>query len=237
MDENQGTKSKWNRPLRIASILILLPLLTSCINGTIDIKLNEKALATGTFHLEINKQLGAMMGMTSTKTALATLTKESGLPKDAKTKVTENDDSYLFDVEIKEVPLEDSSATAKVLPNGNIEFHYVTVVEEPSADESDPDLSGLAQSRIEYKVQMPGKILQVSGEGQKAFKKLDETKFEISDESKFSIDLRITSSVDKSIFSKIISSITRSTITCTKGKVTKKVSGNKPICPKGYTKK
>lgn len=216
---------------------IVVPLLAGCINGSMDLKIDDKALGTGTLHMEINKQMASLIGMTSKQSALEMITGEDGFPKDAKTKVTENETSYIFDVTIKDMSLTDSSPIAKVLSDGRIEFTYVAEGETSSSDDSTSDFPGLTGSFFNYTVEMPGKIQSITGIGQSALKKINDRKFQIRDDTKTAINLKIISSVDKSLVGKIISSITRSTITCVKGKEIKKITASKPTCPKGYVKR
>lgn len=193
--------------------------------------------------MEINKQLGALMGMTSIKTAREILTSEdSELPKGTDLKVTENDVSYIVDMKVKDLAFikEEEGLKARVLLNGDIEVRITgpeeKTEEETAEEEEDFDMPGV-EAYMDYKIEMPGKIKSITGVGNELVKKISDTKFSIHDDTKIPFEVVIISSVEKSLVDQITSFFKKTTITCVKGKSTKKVTGKNPVCPSGYKKK
>jgi hypothetical protein len=223
---------KSNRLILLLSGLILAPLLTGCMNVKVDLKIDQAARATGTYNIEFDKEAAESFEITSKEEMFGVLTeKNSGLKK-GDVKLSESDKNYIADIYVKSTPLDDKDMLAEVLPNGDIKFRYYA---EPSSNsESDlemmesfgwtPEMMGTYVVVIE----MPGKIKSISASATK----LSDTKFKISHLVSDGANIEVVSSVDKSIVKKLMEVVKKPSVTCIKGKVTKKFDGNK--CPAGF---
>jgi len=136
--------------------------LTGCLNIGADISLNAKAEATGSFTIDVPKQVAVMMGITSAKSLESTLLESEDLkfPRGNSVDVKETDTSYVMTVKMINAPLMEDEMKAEVLPDGRIKF---TFGNKGSIDTSGMDL-GITMGSISVKVVFPGELVEVSPE-------------------------------------------------------------------------
>ena len=136
--------------------------LSGCLNVSADISLNAKAEATGSYTVDIPKQVAAMMGITSAESLEGTLleSKDLNLPRGNSVDVKETDTSYVMTVKLMNAPLTEDEMKAEVLPDGRIKF---TFGNEGSTDTGGMDL-GVTMGSISVKVVFPGDLVEVSPE-------------------------------------------------------------------------
>ncbi len=81
--------------------------LSGCLNISADISLNAKAEATGSFTIDVPKQVAAMMGITSAESLESTLLESENFkfPRGNSVEVKETDTSFVMTVEMVNAPL------------------------------------------------------------------------------------------------------------------------------------
>ncbi|TRZ72809.1 MAG: hypothetical protein D4R95_04570 [Actinobacteria bacterium] len=84
-----------------------LLILSGCLNISADISLNAKAEASGSYTVDIPKQVAAMMGITSAGSLESTLleSEDFNLPRGNSVDVKETDTSYVMTVKLMNAPL------------------------------------------------------------------------------------------------------------------------------------
>jgi hypothetical protein len=205
------------------------------MNIKVDLKIDQAARATGTYHIEFDKEAAASFEVTSKEEMFKVLTEKNSELKKGDVKLSESAKNYIADISVRGTPLDDKDMKAQVLSNGDIKFHYYAESSKNTASDIEmmeslgwtPEMMG----NYEIIIEMPGKIKSMSG----AATKISETKFKISHLVSDGATVDVVSSVDKSLVTKLIEVVKKPTVTCLKGKATKKFDGNK--CPAGYTLK
>ena len=136
--------------------------LTGCLNIGADISLNAKAEATGSFTIDVPKQVAAMMGITSAESLESTLLESENFkfPRGNSVEVNETDASYVMTVKMINAPLTRDEMKAEVLPDGRIKF---TFGNKGSTETGGMDL-GIKMGSISVKVVFPGDLVEVSPE-------------------------------------------------------------------------
>ena len=136
--------------------------LSGCLNVSADISLNAKAEASGSFTIDVPKQVAAMMGITSAESLESTLleSEDLNLPRGNSVDVKETDTSYVMTVKMINAPLTKDEMKAEVLPDGRIKFAFGN---KGSIDTSGMDL-GITMGSISVKVVFPGDLVEVSPE-------------------------------------------------------------------------
>jgi len=136
--------------------------LSGCLNINAEISLNGRAEASGSFTIDVPKQVAAMMGITSAESLESTLleSEDLNLPRGNSVDVKETDTSYVMTVTMINAPLTEDEMKAEVLPDGRIKF---TFGNEGSIDTSGMDL-GITMGSISVKVVFPGNLVEVSPE-------------------------------------------------------------------------
>ena len=136
--------------------------LSGCLNISADISLNAKAEASGSFTIDVPKQVAVMMGIMSAESLESTLLESEDLkfPRGNSVDVKETDTSYVMTVKMINAPLTEDEMRAEVLPDGRIKF---TFGNKGSIDTSGMDL-GITMGSISVKVVFPGDLVEVSPE-------------------------------------------------------------------------
>jgi len=137
-------------------------ILSGCLNISADISLNAKAEATGSFTIDVPKQVAAMMGITSADSLESTLLESENFkfPRGNSVEVNETDASYVMTVKMINALLTEDEMKADVLPDGRIKF---TFGNKGSTDTGGMDL-GIKMGSISVKVVFPGDLVEVSPE-------------------------------------------------------------------------
>ena len=219
----------------LVTALFLVPMLSGCMNIKVDLKIDQAARATGSYYVEFDKETAANFEISSKEEMFAFLTEKNSELKKGDVKLSESEKNYIANISVKGTPLDDKDMKAQVLSNGDIKFHYFAEPSNNSEDDKETmELLGITPEMMgnyEVIIEMPGKIKSISG----VAVKISDTKFKVSHLVSDGANVDVVSSVDKSLATKLIEVVKKPTVTCVKGKTTKKYSGNK--CPAGFTLK
>lgn len=148
---------------RLAVLLAGIVLsLSGCISVDVRLTLDSQALATGTYRIEMTKQVATLAGITSAQSLEDAMSndQDSPLPKGSSVEVKETDSAYAITVSIKDAPLTDDEMMAEVLPDGRIKFSFR---QEGAPDSSSSDL-GIPVGSVKFEVRFPGKVVEASPE-------------------------------------------------------------------------
>lgn len=135
-------------------------LLAACINLDADLTIDSDALASGTYEVEVAKQVAALLGVSEPEDLKDRLLEGEGgiLPKGNSVEVTERGEFYVMTVTFTDVPLTEEGMTAEVLDDGRVRFEFVN---EATDDE---EIAGFDfTGTIEMRVTMPGAIVESAG--------------------------------------------------------------------------
>lgn len=151
--------------VRQGSIRILLAaaaaaLLSSCINLDADLTIDGDALASGTYEVEVAKQVAALLGVSEPEDLRDRLLEGEGgiLPKGNSVEVSERGEFYVMTVNFDDVPLTEDGMTAEVLDDGRVRFEFVNEATD------DDEFAGFDfAGTIDMRVSMPGPIVESEG--------------------------------------------------------------------------
>lgn len=137
-------------------------LLSGCFKVDVKLALDSKALASGTYMIEVTKEVAALAGLTSAQSLEDALTQDqnSPLPEGSSIETKETDTSYVLTVHVANAPLTESDMGAEVLPDGRIKFSFK---QEGSADSSSA-ASTLGVGSMKLDITFPGKVVEASPE-------------------------------------------------------------------------
>lgn len=137
-------------------------LLSGCFKVDVKLALDSKALASGTYKIEVTKEVAALAGLTSAQSLEDALTQDqnSPLPEGSSIETKETDTSYVLTVHVANAPLTDSDMGAEVLADGRIKFSFK---QEGSTDSSSA-ASGLGVGSMKLDITFPGKVVEASPE-------------------------------------------------------------------------
>ena len=135
-------------------------LLSACINLDADLTIDGDALASGTYQVEVAKQVAALLGVSEPEDLKDRLLEGEGgiLPKGNSVDVSERGEFYVMTVTFTDVPLTEEGMTAEVLDDGRVRFEFVN----EAAD--DEEIAGFDfTGTIDMRVSMPGAIVESAG--------------------------------------------------------------------------
>ena len=135
-------------------------LLSACINLDADLTIDGDALASGTYEVEVAKQVAALLGVSEPEDLKDRLLEGEGgiLPKGNSVEVTERGEFFVMTVTFTDVPLTEEGMTAEVLDGGRVRFEFVN---EATDDE---EIAGFDfTGTIDMRVSMPGTIVESAG--------------------------------------------------------------------------
>lgn len=135
-------------------------LLSACINLDADLTIDGDALASGTYEVEVAKQVAALLGVSEPEDLKDRLLEGEGgiLPKGNSVDVSERGEFYVMTVTFTDVPLTEDGMTAEVLDDGRVRFEFVN----EAAD--DEEIAGFDfTGTIDMRVSMPGTIVESTG--------------------------------------------------------------------------
>lgn len=144
----------------LAGSIVLL--LSGCFKVDVKIALDSKALATGTYKIEVTKEIAALAGLTSAQSFEDAMLEsgDSPMPEGSSIDTEETDTSYVMTVTVVDAPLTDSDMGAEVLVDGRIKFSYK---QEGTSDSSGAAL-GLGAASMNLEITFPGKVVEASPE-------------------------------------------------------------------------
>jgi hypothetical protein len=137
-------------------------LLSGCFKVDVKLALDSKALATGTYKIEVTKEIAALAGLTSAQ-MLEDALKQSGdsqMPAGSSISTEETDTGYVMTVSVVDTPLTDSSMKAEVLADGRIKFSF----KQDGTASSSSSAAGLGAGSMNLEVSFPGKVVEASPE-------------------------------------------------------------------------
>ena len=135
-------------------------LLSSCINLDADLTIGGDALASGTYEVEVAKQIAALLGVSEPEDLKDRLLEGEGgiLPKGNSVEVSERGEFFVMTVKFDDVPLTEEGMTAEVLDDGRVRFEFAN---EATDDE---EIAGFDfTGTIDMRVSMPGAIVETEG--------------------------------------------------------------------------
>jgi len=137
-------------------------LLSGCFKVDMKIALDSQAHATGTYKIEVTKEVAALAGITSAQELEDAMSKDqdSPMPEGSSIDVTETDSSFVMTVNIVNAPLTDNDMAAEVLSDGRIKFSFKM---EGAADSSGSN-SELGVGSMNLVITFPGKVVEASPE-------------------------------------------------------------------------
>lgn len=140
--------------------------LSGCLNVDVKLTLDSKALASGSYTMEVTKEVAALAGITSAQGLEDALraSGESPLPEGGSIETKETDSGYEMTVNMVDAPMTDSDMGAEVLSDGRIKFSFK---QDGSADSSGSDL-GLGVGSMKLEITFPGNVVESSPEFSKA---------------------------------------------------------------------
>lgn len=140
--------------------------LSGCLNVDVKLTLDSKALASGSYTMEVTKEVAALAGITSAQGLEDALnsSQDSPLPEGSFVDTKETDTGYEMTVNMVDAPMTDSDMGAEVLPDGRIKFSFK---QDGSADSSGSDL-GLGVGSMKLEITFPGNVVESSPEFSKA---------------------------------------------------------------------
>lgn len=160
-------------------------LLSACINLDADLTIDGDALATGTYEVEVAKQVAALLGVSEPEDLKDRLLEGEGgiLPKGNSVEVTERGEFFVMTVTFADVALTEDGMTAEVLDDGRVQFEFVN---EATDDE---EIAGFDfTGTIDMRVSMPGTIVESAG-----FDVVDDDTVEYSGPVTDAVTLRVVS--------------------------------------------
>ncbi|MHB1129664.1 MAG: hypothetical protein ACYC06_06430 [Ilumatobacteraceae bacterium] len=146
---------------RLALLAVgVVVLLSGCFNVDVKIALDSEALASGTFKVEVTKQVAALAGITSAQALKDVMlsNEDSPMPEGSSIDTKETDTSYVMTVNLVNAPLTDNDMRAEVLPDGRIKFSFK---QEGSTDPSGSAM-GLGMGSMKLEITFPGKVIEAS---------------------------------------------------------------------------
>lgn len=137
----------------------IIVLLAGCVNLDVDLALNSKAEATGTYELTMAKTVASLLGVTKAEDLKRAVldNSEFNLPAGNSVDVRDAGMSYVMTVTVKDLKLEDTDLKAEVLGDGNIRFTFKNEGTEPSSDGFD---LGMDTGSIKLRITFPGPIVE-----------------------------------------------------------------------------
>lgn len=147
---------------RVSRLLVsagVVFVLGGCVNLDVDLSLNSKAEATGTYELTIAKTVASFLGVTKAEDLKKAVldNSEFNLPAGNSVDVRDAGMSYVMTVSVKDLKLEDADLKSEVQGDGNIRFTFKNEGSEPSSDGFD---LGMDTGSIKLRVTFPGPIIE-----------------------------------------------------------------------------
>lgn len=148
------------KAVRMAALTACAALVSSCLNLDADLTINGEALASGSYEVEVAKQVAALLGVSEPEDLKDRLLEGEGgiLPKGNSVEVEERGEFYVMTVTMKDVPLTEEGMTAEVLDDGRVRFEFVNEESEETSG-FDAGLTGT----IDMRITMPGAIVESEG--------------------------------------------------------------------------
>lgn len=145
--------------LTLLAVSIVISL-SGCLNVDVKLTLDSKALASGSYKMEVTKEVAALAGITSAQGLEEALnsSQDSPMPEGSSVDTKETDTGYEMTVTIANTPLTDSDMGAEVLSDGRIKFSFK---QDGSTDSSGSDL-GLGAGSMNLEITFPGKVVEAS---------------------------------------------------------------------------
>lgn len=150
--------------LTLLAVGIVL-LLSGCFNVDVKIALDSKALASGTYKIEVTKQVAALAGITSAQALEDAMSnnQDSPMPEGSSIDTKETDTSYVMTATVVSTPLTDSDMWAEVLPDGRIKFAF----KQDGSTDTSGAAAGLGVGTMKLEITFPGKVVEASPEFEK----------------------------------------------------------------------
>lgn len=147
--------------LTLLAVSIVISL-SGCLNVDVKLTLDSKALASGSYKMEVTKEVAALAGITSAQGLEDALnsSQDSPMPEGSSVDTKETDTGYEMTVTIANAPMTDSDMGAEVLSDGRIKFSFK---QDGSADSSGSDL-GLGAGSMKLEITFPGNVVESSPE-------------------------------------------------------------------------
>lgn len=143
----------------------LVLLLSGCFNVNVKIALDSKALASGTYTIEVTKQIAALVGITSAQGLEDALleSQDTPMPEGSSIDTKETDAGYEMTVTMVDAPMTDSDMGAEVLPDGRIKFSF----KQDGSTDTSGAVAGLGVGTMKLEITFPGKVVEASPEFEK----------------------------------------------------------------------
>lgn len=147
----------------LAAGIVLL--LSGCFNVDVKIALDSKALASGTYKVEVTKQIAALVGITSAQGLEDALleSQDTPMPEGSSIDTKETDAGYEMTVTMVDAPMTDSDMGAEVLPDGRIKFSF----KQDGSTDTSGAAAGLGVGTMKLEITFPGKVVEASPEFEK----------------------------------------------------------------------
>lgn len=167
-------------------------LLSGCFKVDVKIALDSKALASGTYKIEVTKEIAALAGITTAQALEDSMleSQDTPMPEGSSIDTKETDTGFEITVTMVDAPMSDSDMGAEVLSDGRIKFSYK---QEATDASSGADL-GLGSGSMNLEVTFPGKVVESSSD----FKKVDDNTVSLSTTLDKTIDVFAISEPDGS---------------------------------------
>lgn len=166
--------------------------LSGCFKVDVKIALDSKALASGTYKIEVTKEIAALAGITTAQALEDSMleSQDTPMPEGSSIDTKETDTGFEITVTMVDAPMSDSDMGAEVLSDGRIKFSYK---QEATDASSGADL-GLGSGSMNLEVTFPGKVVESSSD----FKKVDDNTVSLSTTLDKAIDVFAISEPDGS---------------------------------------